>query len=81
MLNCKKVIKLASQHQDAQLPWLTKLRFRLHLFMCKTCKRYVDQLAFVKKSVSKLDEQIQNAEALKLSADAKARIRDVISKH
>ena len=80
MLNCKEIIKLASQQQNAQLPWKTKIRFRLHLLMCKTCTRYVDQLAFVKKTVSKLDEQIQNTEDLKLSADAKARIRDVISK-
>ncbi len=80
MLNCKEVIELASQNQDARLPWQTKVRFQLHLLLCKTCTQYVEQLAFIKKSASKLDEQIQNTEDLKLSADAKARIRDVISK-
>ena len=80
MLNCKEVIKLASQRQDAQLPWQTKIRFRMHLLMCKTCTQYVEQLAFIKKSISKRDEQIQNTEHLKLSEDAKARIRDAISK-
>ncbi len=82
MLSCKEAIELASQSQDTQLPWQAKIGFRVHLLMCKTCARYVEQLAFIKKSVSQLDERIQNSEYLKLSADAKARIHDVIfNKH
>ena len=44
MLSCKQIARQASEHIDQQLNWQQRLAFRLHLFICRNCRRYVNQL-------------------------------------
>ncbi|MFC3677144.1 anti-sigma factor family protein [Ferrovibrio xuzhouensis] len=37
--------EMANAYLDRDLSWSAKAQFRLHLMMCKHCRRYVDQLA------------------------------------
>ncbi|MFG1260957.1 zf-HC2 domain-containing protein [Xanthobacter flavus] len=60
MLSCREVTEKASAYLDQELSWSARAQFRLHLMMCKHCRRYVDQLA---KTVTLLREAGQ-AEAL-----------------
>lgn len=45
MLTCREVTERASEYLDGDLPFGRRLAFRLHLMMCRHCRRYVDQLA------------------------------------
>lgn len=45
MLSCREVTEMANAYLDRELSWSTRAQFRLHLMMCKHCRRYVDQLA------------------------------------
>jgi len=44
MLSCKDISKLASDHIDNNLPPLMKMKVKMHLFMCKKCREFVNQL-------------------------------------
>ena len=44
MLRCKDITEKANEFVEHDLPILERLKFRIHLFMCVNCKRYVDQL-------------------------------------
>lgn len=43
-MTCRNVTELASDYLNRDLPRLTRLRVRLHLFMCVRCRRFVRQL-------------------------------------
>lgn len=45
MLTCRQVTEDADRYLEADLPWRRRLQVRLHLTMCRHCRRYVDQLA------------------------------------
>jgi anti-sigma factor RsiW len=45
VLTCREVTERASEYLDDNLPFGRRLAFRLHLMMCRHCRRYVDQLA------------------------------------
>ncbi len=54
MLSCKEVSKLISLSQDRPLsPW-ERVSVRLHLFVCKLCRRYRNQLIFLTRAVRHL---------------------------
>jgi predicted anti-sigma-YlaC factor YlaD len=44
MLNCRDVTSMASAYLDRALPWRTRAQVRLHLLMCRICRRYLKQL-------------------------------------
>lgn len=44
MLSCKDITEKADQYLEKDLPWSTRLSYRLHLFMCVNCRRYVEQI-------------------------------------
>ena len=44
MLSCKDVTEKANSYLDDELTFMKRLRVRMHLFICKNCQRYVDQL-------------------------------------
>jgi len=44
MLSCKDVSQLASKSLDTRLTWRERIGMRLHLLLCKLCRRYVRNL-------------------------------------
>ncbi len=44
MLSCKEVAQQASDYIDQQYSWRQRMAFRLHLFICSNCRRYINQL-------------------------------------
>lgn len=45
MLKCREITELANGYLERELPLMEWAQFRLHIMMCKHCRRYVDQLA------------------------------------
>jgi hypothetical protein len=52
MFNCKEVTRLVSESLDRKLPIHQRTGIRVHLFMCKFCSRYQQQLMFLRKILS-----------------------------
>jgi predicted anti-sigma-YlaC factor YlaD len=44
MLSCKELTEVATDYLEQDLPWGERLRVQLHLWMCRHCRRYVNQL-------------------------------------
>lgn len=75
MHKCKQIIELTSQNMDTSIPWYTRMELKVHYLMCKTCRRYAQQLQFISKAMAKLDaHQLTGSDCL--SEDAKQRIAE-----
>jgi anti-sigma factor RsiW len=44
-MNCKDVSARASSFVDSELGFVERAQLRAHLFICKHCRRYVNQLS------------------------------------
>ncbi|MCB1934525.1 MAG: zf-HC2 domain-containing protein [Nitrosomonas sp.] len=74
MLNCNKASLLASRALDEKLPFGSKFMLNLHLMLCRSCKNFAKQLAFLQAAA----HHTRINEHLKLSKKAKQRISNAI---
>ena len=58
MLNCKQNSELLSQALDRPLTFREKLAMRLHLMMCRGCRNFEKQLAFIRKASRELNRKL-----------------------
>ncbi len=73
--NCKHATRLQSEALDHKLPFLQRVGLRIHLLICKWCRRYGEQLRFLRKAAHEHpDEQIKPAHQ-NLSVSARERIK------
>ena len=56
MLTCKEITELVTAFAEGQLGLLDRIRFRLHISMCRNCRAYVRQLRVTAKGLGKLPE-------------------------
>ncbi|MBI2821952.1 MAG: zf-HC2 domain-containing protein [Acidobacteria bacterium] len=49
MLRCKEATRLISRSMDQPLFWRERLALRLHLAMCRLCRRYQTQLFWLER--------------------------------
>jgi len=69
MLNCRQITRLVSQSLDRKLPWYQRLAVRFHLLYCVWCRRYANQVLFLRKATKAL--AAEEASAARLSTEAK----------
>ncbi len=71
--SCQTVIHLLSEEMDRPLPWLTRVRLRIHFLFCCYCERYNNQLHFLRKVLrhSDLADALGSGPALSLEAKLK----------
>jgi hypothetical protein len=81
MLTCKEVAVLASKALDTRLGWRERLGMRMHLMLCEMCPRYIEQLRFLHKVLSRLDDHPEASEGQPaLPPEARERIRQALEK-
>lgn len=44
MLSCKQVTRLLSEQQERKLTFSETMQLRMHLWICKPCKRFKQQI-------------------------------------
>ena len=71
MLSCKDISHLASDHIDKNLPFLTRVKIRIHLFMCHDCRNFMKQFhtsvkAMAGMKIPKIDQESIDLQAEKL---------------
>ena len=73
--NCREATRAQSEALDHPLPPLRRFGLRLHLFICKWCRRYGRQIRFMRDAVHDHEEKLVEAAPQKLSAEARERIK------
>ena len=56
MLTCKDVTDRFTDYDERRLPWQTRLEVGLHLFMCRHCRRYYDQMVATVRALRSLGQ-------------------------
>ena len=58
MPSCKDVTDHSSDYLDRNLSFMERLSFKMHVFMCVNCKRYVSQLKLTIATIGKTQNAI-----------------------
>lgn len=68
MLHCNEVTQLCASEDIRRAPLGKRIAVRIHLMMCRSCRRYVSELAAIGRAVRGLEretpEDAARAEAL-----------------
>ena len=70
--NCRQASQLQSEGMDRPLTFLEGLGLRLHLLLCKWCRRYGKQLKFLRSAAHQCED---HQPPQKLSPEARERIK------
>ena len=56
MPSCKDITEHSSDYLDRNLTFVQRMGFKMHLFMCTNCERYVSQLKLTIATLGKIDK-------------------------
>jgi hypothetical protein len=73
--SCKEVTRLQSQAMDRRLSLVERCGLRLHLLLCKWCRRYGIQLKFLRVAAHQCEEPKTLPSPQGLSPEARERIK------
>jgi hypothetical protein len=74
-LDCREAARAQSEMLDHPLPTARRLGLRLHVFICKWCRRYGKQIRFLREAARDHAEDLVEANPQKLSDEARERIK------
>jgi hypothetical protein len=74
MPSCRDISQLISDGMDRNLPLRKRLSIRLHVGMCRLCRRYEKQLRLLRRGFGYYADPDKNAAEKSLSPEAKARL-------
>jgi hypothetical protein len=73
--SCKTATLLQSKALDRKLPLRQRFGLRVHLLLCKWCRRYGKQITFLRKAAQQHSDEMSNPDPQKLSDEARERIK------
>ena len=73
--SCKEVTRLQSAALDRKLTLLQRLGLRIHLVLCKWCRRYGKQITFLRSATQRCAEDEQLSPPQVLPSEARERIK------
>jgi predicted anti-sigma-YlaC factor YlaD len=74
MLNCKQTSQLVSQSLDRRLTLKERFAVRIHLWICKYCKRFSQQLLAMRSGLQRMTKSMEEDTQLHMPSESKARI-------
>ena len=80
MLNCQQTSQLVSQSLDRRLTWRERFALRMHLWMCKYCKRFQQQVTALRAVLARQVTHIESNTDIRLSDVAKTNITNLINR-
>lgn len=70
MLSCRELAQQqASDFLEQRLGWRQRLQFRIHLSMCRNCRRFVQQLRRVRSFLGQTPAAVENETTVLALAD------------
>ena len=76
--NCREASRAQSEMLDRPVTVTTRLGVWLHLFICKWCRRYGQQIRFLRNSAQTHSDKFTEADPGQLSTSARDRIKEKI---
>ncbi len=76
--SCKEATRLQSESMDRKLSVWEQVGLRLHLLLCKWCRRYRQQLGFLRTAAHQCDEHQVTKRPEGLSTEARERIKQKV---
>lgn len=74
MLSCKQASQIISQSLDRPLTMRERFALKLHLLICKYCKRFSQQIHSIRVAVKQIINSIENDNTIEIPVAAKNRI-------
>ena len=81
MLDCKQTSQLISQSLDRPLTMRERFALKVHLFVCKYCKRFSQQVQTLHVAIKTVVSSIESNNNILMSSAAKKRIADMVEAH
>ncbi len=78
MLSCKQASKIISQSLDKPLTMRERFALKLHLIICKYCKRFSQQVQTLRVALKQMISSIENNNTIELPSAAKNRIAALV---
>jgi len=72
------VIRILSLGMDKPLPLSTRIKLRIHYFMCSFCERYAKQLNYMREVAREFPEKIGEVSEATLPTEAKERLKEAL---
>ena len=73
--NCREATRLQSEALDRPLGLGQRIGLRIHLVLCKWCRRYGKQIGFLRSAAHRHEEHEQCLPPQSLSTEARERIK------
>ena len=74
MLSCKQASQLISQSLEQPLVMRERFALKLHLLICKYCRRFRQQLQAIGVALKLTTRAIENDDTIKLPSETKQRL-------
>ena len=78
MLSCKQASQIISQSLDKPLTMRERFALKLHLIICKYCKRFSQQVQTLRVAIKQMISSIENNNTIELPSAAKNRIAALV---
>ena len=72
---CNEMVRILSQEMDKPLPWMMRMKKRLHFLICCWCQRYEQHLHYLRETAEAFPEHAEQSSSTCLSAGARERIK------
>lgn len=80
MLSCREATRLMSDSLDQELPWSKRARLKIHLALCKHCRRFEEQSRLITVMSNRYFGLVEGTcPEERLSAEARARIQQALN--
>lgn len=76
--NCRDVAESLSRSLDEPQPAAVRLGMKIHLLLCRWCRRYQRQLRFMRSEVREGESHWAECSGRHLPADARKRMKELL---
>ena len=56
MLTCRQMTELVTEYLEGTLSWKDRLRFQLHLGICRHCREYLREMKLTARTLGRLPQ-------------------------
>lgn len=76
--SCREASRLQSEALDHALTPMQRFGLRVHLILCKWCRRYGKQLRFLREAAHEHPDELTDATPQKLAPEARERLKNAL---
>jgi hypothetical protein len=55
---CREMVQILSKSMDEPMPWMMRIKKRLHFLICCWCQRYEEQLYYLRKTAAEYPDHV-----------------------